>query len=298
MIARKMFPEGSIHHLIICDHIGDFLITMGYVNAFKVSHGIEALTIYVAPKMESLARRYMGEQDRVVCLNRRKLEAVLYLTTSHQTNDWIRKRGNLWIMEPTGHFNDKCFRFMLPFPGMTLRRIIQYGCLLLPEVAEFKPLPLNPYLKKGKEGGGRVVLCPTARAYWIEKVPLHLWEKLAEVLCGEGAEVYTNLAISDEKKTPLQGTKPLMLSLEDLETWLAPNDYMIGLRSGLMDFAAYLDCRQICLYPPKSGYGDFFSLDMLPQTRSRYIEYELTDNLEWDILEIMSIMKSFAAEVK
>ena len=86
-----------------------------------------------------------------------------------------------------------------------------------------------------------------------------------------------------------------MVSLEELEKWIAPNDYVIGLRSGLMDYTAYLDCRQICLYPSKSGYMDFFSLDMLPQTRSSYIEFELSDEPEQDTFNILNIMKNFEA---
>lgn len=290
LMAKREFSDKKKDYLVICDHIGDFLITMGFLDSFKAYHDICHLTIYVTPKMESLAHRYMASDDQLVCLKRKKLDRVLYLNTSHFTTEWVRKRGNIWLVEPAGHFNDKDFGFLLSFPEMNLRRVIQLGCMKLPEQAAFRPLPLLNEHDKTEVKNERVVLCPAAQASWAGETPKQLFETLAESLARQGKEVYTNLAVSDKKAQPIAGTKPLRLSLKDLECWLTPGDWLIGYRSGLMDYTAYCNCHLITLYPQNTRHRQFFSLEMLPDTRSPFIEYELSGDADQDRQYIVDAM--------
>lgn len=289
--SKKLFPDKNINYLVICDHIGDFLLTMGYLNSFKAIHKIEKLKIYVTPKMEGLARRYIDSDDQIVCLSRHELDRVLYLNTSHYTTEWVRKRGNLWLMEPAGHFNDKDFEFFLYFPRMTLRQLIQYGCLHLPESAVFTPLPVASNLTNKEHSGGRIILCPYAQGSWLKKIPYNTFESLAKTLINHGKKVFTNLAVSSKDEEAIQGTQPIQLTLEEFEKWIYPDDLIIGLRSGLMDFAAYLGCNIICLYPCNTRHMHFYSLDMLPQTKSRYVEYEQIGVVDKDVENILEMAK-------
>lgn len=292
MLMVKSFRTGDTDaHLAICDHIGDFLITLGYLDAFKVQNGYRGITLYVTPKMKKLAQRYLSRNDRIVCLSRRKLDYLLYLNTSHFTSTWVEKQKNVWLMEPAGRFTDNHFSMMLYFPGMTFRHLVQYGFLHLPDSAVFKPLPLRGGSGDAENGGKRIILCPYAQASWIGNPPFTFFEALVPLIGRQGKMLFTNVAANTDEK-PLRGTEALRLTLEELETWLRPDDCVIGLRSGLMDYLAYIPCRLICLYPEGSRHTSFYSLDMLPQTRSRYTEYQLTDRYDEDITYILQKMDS------
>lgn len=182
---------------------------------------------------------------------------------------------------------------MLHFPNITLRQLIQYGCLHLPENAEFTPLPLMSETTPRGTNSKRVVLCPFVQGTWLEEIPVSLFESLTDKLKSQGFSVYTNLAASDKSNAVIQGTQPLKLTLEELEDWLSPEDCVIGLRSGIMDFVAYLGCRMICLYPHKTRHKRFYSLSMLLKTRSHYIEYEMANDLCEDLSKILEIFGLF-----
>lgn len=287
-LAKRLFPEGDTHYLVICDHIGDFVIAMGYLDAFMQAHGIESLVVYVTPKMAELARRYTRPGVQIACLDRRRMDWVLYLNTSHHTTEWVQKRHNLWLMETAGHFNDKEFGFILHYPDMTLRSLIQHCCLQLPGDAVFRPFPLKQ--KTERHGSGRrFILCPSAQVTSLERMSDELFETLADALGRQGYAVYTNLASSDTEKKAVRGTEALRLALDELEEWITCDDCLIGVRSGLMDLAAYLGCRIVCLYPHNTKLKKFYSLDMLPQTRSSYVEYELAGDITRDSETILRL---------
>ncbi len=291
LMVKRLCTDDTDAYLAICDHIGDFLITLGYLDAFKAQHGYRGITLYVTPKMNSLAQRYLSREDKIVCLSRRKLDCLLYLNTSHFTSAWVEKRKNVWLMEPAGRFTDNHFSMMLYFPGITFRHLVQYGFLHLPESAPFRPFPLRGESGDAENGAGRIILCPYAQASWIGNPPTAFFKALVPRLKKQGKTLFTNVAANTEEK-PLRGTEALRLTLEALETWLRPDDCVIGLRSGLMDYLAYIPCRLICLYPEGSRHMRFYSLDMLPQTRSNYSEYQLTGRYDEDITYILQKIES------
>ena len=48
----------DVYHLIICGHIGDFLYTMGYADAFQAEYGLEKLRVVSLEKFRGLAACY------------------------------------------------------------------------------------------------------------------------------------------------------------------------------------------------------------------------------------------------
>ena len=289
LMAKRLFCDKSRTYLVICNHIGDFLITMGFLDAFKAQHHISAVTICITPKMEGIASRYLGSEDQIICLKRRKLNWLLFLNVSRFTSEWIRKQGNIWLMEPSGHFTDAYFAFMLHFPRMTLRKVIQYGCLHLPEYAPFVPLPLRPVINKEVPKKKRILLCPFVQGDWVGKVPMDLFESLITAVIHRGDyEIFTNIGSGEKSETAISGTQPLSTTLEELEQWLSPEDCVIGFRSGMMDYLAYLPCHFVCLYPYGSRHNVFYSLDMLPNTRGNYHELQLSEDTAENVRQIIN----------
>lgn len=296
-LAKRLCNDQTRAHLFICDHIGDFLVAMGYLDAFKAAHHLPAVTVYVSPKMVPLAERYLGEDDRAEALAPLKLKWVLSLNGSRKTADWVAERGNIWLVEPGANITDGRFRFFLDFPGTTLRHLIQFGCLHLPEDAAFRMLPLPDEGQDTPAKKKSVLLCPQAQlAWWLKPIPASFFDKLAEQLVRDGKyDVYVNIGPGDSESAAYPGTIPLRMTLEEVGNWIGAEDTVIGLRSGLMDFLAFYPCRILSLYPEGSPYNCFFSLDMLPETRCRYSELFLTGDCDRDL---QAVLQELAQEEK
>jgi len=286
------FRKKDTHYIIICDHIGDFILTMGYLKAFREQKCVQHLTVCVADKFEPLLRAYDGTHsfDSAMVFRPHKIQLILRLGSTNFGTHILHKLPHITMVNPADAFTADGFEAILQYPGITLKECILYGCLKLPSDAAFFP----PDIKRENarfliEGycKNKVLLCPFSRA--TRKIPWQLFTDLAEKLQEKGYIVYTNL--SDSKHRPIEGTKGIRCSLTEALHMVDSSWYVIGARSGLMDLLAYTSCKIIALYSHDEPCFDFFQLKALPETKAKTTELKLTDSIRKNINHILLQME-------
>ena len=135
---------------------------------------------------------------------------------------------------------------------------------LMPDTKPFFPsIPqrnigifVNEYgLLKGKT----VILSPFANsANAIGRLPMELFEEIAERLKEKGYICVTNL--DPVNKTPIKGTKGIIIGLADALTLVEYCGYVVGIRSGYLDFVSLSKCRIIAVYPDTCVLCEHYSM--------------------------------------
>lgn len=120
-----------------------------------------------------------------------------------------------------------------------------------------------------------IVIAPYAKS--VENFSYDFWMNLVALLkdCGFH-NIYTNCS---DTESPLNGTKKINISLEDISQFVENIGVFIGIRSGLCDLISYTNCKKLILYPSKSyidNYLEYYSLKNIPYAQN-YKEYEILD---------------------
>ena len=290
--AKKIFSDESKAYLVINDHIGDFLIAMGYLQAFREHHHVKHLVLCTTPRLKSIALRYAGPEDEILALGRSELHQLLFIPTTKTSAAWFREKGNIWFAHPEG-FQPILFDYYLSaFPGITFRQVVQYGCLRLPEDAKFQPLPIP--VQSAGDRKPAIILCPASQnGLWKDYAPSDFFERLLSQLGKYNLDLYTNIGPYDSDECALPSTRPLRMSLEELGEWIVPGDIVIGIRSGIMDFLSYYDCNIVCLYAPIDWFASFYTLDMLPGKRCHYTEHIIEGPPEQELQTVLESIENF-----
>lgn len=275
------------YHLVVCGHIGDFLYTMGYARAFQKKHNIKKLRIVSVERFQELARLYPGvscEYHTVSGIGMRLLcIANRYASGQQLFHTWKDCR----IIEPANGFV-MGFDFAKQFPQLNLKNCICQGALGLQPDSRFE-LPAGTRNNNSHKISFRkkVLLCPYAQAISYDQTK-QLSELLARRLLAENYEVYVN---APQGRQLPAGTKAAYGSLKVWYENLGQYEAVIGIRSGLLDLAAFSGCRVAALYPPAYGLTAFYDLRQTGMPGSGIFQYELTGNMEDDIDAVAAVWR-------
>ncbi len=268
-------------HVLICDHIGDFVYTMGYMDALRKNTGYERISIYMTKKFAELAERlYPSKVDKIIVLDNRKLHSLLLIDSTWNGENKYKKLENLMVVNPTNAFTAESYEYIEKYPGMCFSDCIKYGCLNLTEDASFEP----PDLRKLKESVDNkadieknfeksVIFAPHAR--YLAETDTDIWHKTVAELNNLGYKTYT--AVEDICEAPIKGSEPLVCSLFELLIFAEKAKAVIGTRSGVFDLLAYTGSMLIAVYPDDCNNRSFHSMGQLPDIKAGYRELTETD---------------------
>lgn len=262
------------YHLIVCNHIGDFLFTLGYVNAFKEQHHLSDLTIIAAPKFKPLFDRFEFQNITFCACSAKWINRLEEVNRYVSGRLMCRKLADVLIVAP-GNDYVMGFQSVLPIAniaGFTLRNLLAYENLKLLPTAKYESIPMPNTDEKKRMA---ILLCPDAQMmHWPEK-NCFIQMLQAEVEL-RGYQVIIN--------SPLC-YKGLADFLDCCSEYVA----IVGLRSGLLDLAANSGTFTVALYPPEyEAYMSFYDIEkMNPNTSCA--QYLLTDDMSYDVEQILNM---------
>ncbi len=286
MRLKRICANSKTHYVFVNDHIGDVIISLGYLNAFRNSKDIEHITLVVTSKYKELVSVYSDVYEAVICIEPRYLYRIFLLNLTRFGELYIRKKHpNVTFVNPA----DSAvlgFDYLKHYPEMNLEKMIKFGCLELSNDAEFlPPTRKNALVNLDKHNRQRVLISLDSRT--VEVGQVELYEKLICELEEREFEVYTNTEYKDDC---LGGSKPFYGSLSETRE-LLQDGVLIGVRSGLHDLAMYQDCKVVAIYPKDNKFGSLFDLGMLPKTRASYLEVNQSENINSDCKAILDFIK-------
>lgn len=294
--ALCFFRNRNTEYVVVCDHIGDFIITLGYISAFQKMKKTDDITIVSTEKFSSFLTSFnVGYQ--FIDVNKNFLYSIVNIGRTSWGQRVLDHLANVTIINPVNNFTTNTFSYIVRFPNITLKDCIKYGALQLSESAEFILPKFNYPLKLRKDysfllkENNTVILAPYASILDTSEADIIFFENLASRLRCQGFHVLTN--ISSDKHAPLKGTVSLRCRLEELPTIVESAGYIVGLRSGLLDYLAYCNCTMVALYPHDYLYGNFFSLSMLEYTTASIYEHYLSGKPSDDLNQILHLITKF-----
>ena len=105
----------------------------------------------------------------------------------------------------------------------------------------------------------------------------------------DGFQVVTNL--SNNKQKPIPGTKGMVCSLTEAYKLASYCGFVVGARSGFMDFTAYADCVPITLFDEKYPYYEFIRLSkwgINPKVKDIILTSDNNKNIENVVRVVMN----------
>lgn len=296
---RKRLKKPGVYHLIVCDHIGDFLCAMGYARAFQAQKHIKKLRIVCTEKFRELVDMYPQLDCEYCGISKRKLELLCTANRNVLGQQLFASWNDNCVIEPADGFVQG-FDYAKRYPGLHLKECICYGSFGLKENS---PFDLPSYAQSacqdtdkrtgGASEAGKVLLCPDAQSVcYAQAQPL--FRQLAKAFKDRGWKVFVN--IKPGRKTAVRAI-PIYCGFRELCEKLGQFQCVVGLRSGILDLAAFAPCGVIALYPPACGMERFFDLhDMNPAKKDIY-QYQLTGDriLDTDaVLRIAALLQTAA----
>lgn len=154
VVARKEFwnVPNAIHkcrkiansdkealHILICDHIGDFIYTMGYVQSLRVQTGYKRIILYVTEKFAKLLELYPDITGEVTILTPQKIYGLLLISSTWHGIHEYEKIDNLIVINPANAFSNGNFDYIVRYPNIIFQDCIRYGCLRLGKNSTFIP---------------------------------------------------------------------------------------------------------------------------------------------------------------
>lgn len=251
-ILRKIVKNKEFDFLFICPHIGDFVISLGFLAEFRRQKNIRHLKIYGIEKFRELFLLYMSDSDEYIALDSVKLQSLLDLAQRREGAALLKRLGNVHFINPHNAFTEHFFEYPVRFPNLTFVDCIKYGCLGLDEKSEF--LVPEIFLRTGTDER-KIILCEKASV--TESVSREKFFFCEDFFKNRGVSVSFN----DEKR-----------SFVELLDSVGENTLVIGTRSGLLDLLALKKCTVVAVYPDGNIYRRFFSLANLPERRAKIFE--------------------------
>lgn len=281
---NKICTVRNTHYVFINDHIGDMIISLGYLRAYRDKMQLGNVTIVITEKYAKLAEYYAADYDEIKLIPQYDLYRIFLLNgTTFGQKFLIKKYSNVLFINPADSAR-LGFDYLKCFPDMTLEKMIKYGCYCLDDKAVFKPL-LQIDIRKSQSKQKRALLLLEART--VDLGTASVLEAIVPELRRLGYQIYTN---TRDKNSCIQYTTPIYLGLSELRDFI--NDgVLIGVRSGLHDLLQYQGCKVIAMYPYEYDYGNLFSLQMMPETRSDNLEVYLTGDDVVDCKKIIDFIR-------
>lgn len=285
------FRSESTHYMVVCDHIGDTLLCLGYINAYRNKHGIRHLTFVTTQSMMSLVEGYDQFLDNTIFLQKKCLRLILDAGKTNFGDHVIKKLKGVTIINPENAFTSEFFLYPSRFPMISLKDCIKYGELNLESDAKFITPHFqyddNDIIKKLNVKKGKTVIL-TPYAVVTKPIPFSFFDKLSELLLEQGFQIMTN--ITDPKQVVVKGSLPLYCGLDQAMVIAEYCGWVIGLRSGILDLLCYAKCHVIALYPSDNRYVNFFKLSALEGIEADITEHRLS-NEKYDLSYLMDYIK-------
>lgn len=283
---KRICIDCETQYVFINDHIGDVVISLGYLSAFKESNNINHLTIITTEKYSDYVKNYSDVIDEMIFIESYELYRIFLLNSTRYGHYYILKRyTNVTFVNPAD-LSLLGFNYFKRFPELTLEKLIRYGAFSLNTESTF--ISINEKRKRNQNVSfnKRVLFSTTARTE-VGDITV-LCEKLVPYFLKRGYEVYTNT--KDEGKT-IKGTNPLLLGLDEICDYFSGGIF-IGIRSGLHDLLAYYECKMIALYFSDEKSISFFSIGMLPNITSKFLEFIPSEDYQGDCNKIISFIET------
>ncbi len=245
---KVRIQKKGVYHLIICGHIGDFLYTMGYADAFQVEYGLEKLRVVSLEKFRGLAgcypkkgRSYCAVSEtwlQILCIANRSAAGQLLFAGFH----------DCLVVEPANGFVQG-FSYAKEYQQLNLKDCICQGVLKLKPGSRFQlPALVKKNLRADVTCIGKILLCPYAQAV-SDQHTKPFFRELAKRLAQKRYQVEMNAPNGQQF---LPGVRVVSDSLDQMFEKLHSYQAVIGIRSGLLDLAVFAGCRVGVLYP--AGY--------------------------------------------
>ena len=264
--CRKKLNNKNTHYVVICDHIGDFLISMGYMKAYREKNNIKHITICTTEKMIPLLKCYTCFFDEYKILGSMELYEILKIGSTKFGCRALLKMPNITLVNPGNAFVLEYFEYIKRFPNVSLHDCVKYGSLRLDKDSEFVLPKLALHAEKRYEK--TVLMCPDAQFIKEEKSK-KIIRKIVKELKKQGYFIYTNTPFPENKA--LDGTEGKQMSLMEVCEFVFNGGIVIGIRSGLFDLLAYVSGKIITIYPDEE-YFSLFDLYSLPKTKADILQ--------------------------
>lgn len=287
---KTRLRKKGVFNLIICDHIGDFIYTMGYAQDFCRQKHIKRLRVISSGRFKNLMCLYSLEECEFHTISSNWLHILCianrYVSGQQLMGIW---KGHC-IVEPANGFLQG-FDFAKQFPQLNLKDCICYGALNLKKNSQFDiPRRLNLNAEHTSSDlssciSRKILLCPFAQAMHYDETE-YLFDKLAVKFKEKNYKVYMNAARGQMMQIDAERVHYDLMELyerfEEYET-------VIGIRSGVLDLAVFSGCRVIALYPPANELTGFYDLRYINEHKKNLFQYQLTGDMEWDLYAIMQM---------
>lgn len=269
------FRNKYTHYVVVCNHIGDTLLTLGYLQTYKRKNNIEHMTFVTTKGMAPLAECYKQILDDVMIKREKSMGLILDSGKTNLGSHVIKRIKNITIINPENAFVDEFFLYPARFPMLSLKDCIKYGELELGENAVFnvpicKDADSSEVLRDIKvKKGCTIILAPYASV--TKQIPFSFFDMLSRFFSNNGFEVLTN--ITNPNQRIAEYSLPLCCDISDIAVVAEYCGWVIGIRSGLMDLLCYAKCHIIVLYPTDNPYMNFFGLTALEDICADVLEY-------------------------
>lgn len=282
---KKICADNNTHYIFINDHIGDMVISLGYLRAFRVKHEIQHITLVLTEKYRDFTGDYSCDFEEVKYIPPYDLYRIFLLGLTRFGELYLRENyPNVTFINPA----DAAllgFDYFKRYSENNLEKMIKYGCLELDENAVFNSMQVSTSYTNKIEQSRKALISKDSRIVEVDQSYLYI--KIAQELLSLGIEVYTNTKYVDDC---IEGTKPFYGGITEIRKFLQ-DSILIGVRNGLHDLAMYQDCKVVALYPRNNRYGQLFKLEMLPETKANYMEINLSESIDDDCKRIIDFIK-------
>lgn len=273
-LCIKLFRDKKKHYMVICDHIGDYIFTIGYLEAFLKKNKINNITICTTNNLLVLNVRYKNKNINTKILDPKTLYQIIALSSTDFGLHVLRKLGNITIINPDNAFMEKHFEYLMRYPNIHFHECIKYGSLALEEDEHFVPPKIDRKITNKSNNSRKVLLCPDSRFINGDNLNYCLQE-IASILVMNKYEVFTN--IFNSTQIPIDGTKPFRGSLNELIDFVDSGVDVVGVRSGVLDLLSFCNCKVVAIYP-NNKYMNFFDLNFIPERKASIIQVSIEDS--------------------
>lgn len=271
ILARRLvrlYPGKEIFFTFFS--IGDTVLMLSYLKEYKMRHSIDALAV-VSDYTKNVAESFGFDENEIIVIDKKEIENLIV---------FFGRRGGINFAAYT-----KYGKIIKPVTQMhyikshnlsrqdTGKRDAIYGPSYSDITKRIYGIPEGSMPAKCKRLDGRELVRKLERegelklgltvlmnpyAYTYKMVPFSFFQKIADALIGKGFKVLTS--IYGEQK-PLRGSTGVHFSLAEALALADACNFVIGLRSGFMDFIAFSDAVILCV-------------DFKAQLASRYWQLE------------------------
>lgn len=261
-------------NIVVCSHIGDFIFTMGYVKTLKREKQIEMIRVISTERMRPIATLYNESNFEFKAISAKWLHVLEIADRYNCGKQAFRCIKNNYFVVPANWFT-------LGIDGATrnknnnLKECVKSYCLDIHTENGFEA-PVTERSNSNKLN--KVLLCMDAESITWNECEVYE-KKLLESLTEEGYEIEIN-------------GKDSFYSLDKFITVCDTFCAIIGVRSGILDLAAFSSAKIVALYPSESEkYIHFYDICKTNENKKNVIQIVLGSDIENDIKIILDYIR-------